>query len=602
MRVVLFIFLTVCAAAFPSFDCAEASTLSENLICKSYVLQKLDVELAEQYKNISSQEIKKSQRAWVKERDKCTDEACLIDSYNKRIAELAEFDRREIKKYPFAPFLIYSSDEKLCGEILKRHLNEFFDRSEKVALKEMAWEKIGDYEPFYGESITELKFDNKSMFLVEFMSYLSSREIYDYVLFPSKEIIKDYKKYAQNRTNDKWIEISPEGNITKIDELNSIPIEIETRSTINLFEYDRKYYFENENKHLWSNGDSKPATLQIMQNGELKTVCVIQAKAQQKNPLLEKKNFAKFISLLAEMNGGAANSCDGSGNYRELIPYKVVPKMIELVSYTPWKYSDKDYIRYQIPFVHDFITSWAYDGIYNYDIYQQYNNIREGARSDLAQYYKEAFGADEKKAEKWADKAYDNVLSAHFVISSSYDYTDENDLKAQLLKGVDAEKIAPLLVDGWMYQDKDEYYDWHDREPILFYALKHPKLVKLLLEKGADIDAVNDFDKTALMYAAQFNLLESAKILLDNNINVNAVTFNNDDYSRCRSISVYGVSALHYAVRYADIAFIKLLLDNGADKNIKDTHDKTPLDWLERYKETNKNLKNDIDKVKKLLS
>ncbi|MDR1614153.1 MAG: hypothetical protein LBS26_01140 [Campylobacteraceae bacterium] len=41
----------------------------------------------------------------------------------------------------------------------------------------------------------------------------------------------------------------------------------------------------------------------FIKSGELKPVCVAQAKNEKENRLLKKRDFAKFIKLLGEMNG-----------------------------------------------------------------------------------------------------------------------------------------------------------------------------------------------------------------------------------------------------------------------------------------------------------
>lgn len=522
---------------------------------------------------------------------------------------IAQLNKQYAPKYPFLPSLEYSADGELCEKVLKKHLNEFFDNNASSELQEMIWKidegKMGEY--------VELKFDdNKSMFLVQFgFCCENDLDYYRTALFQSKDAfsdllhntsVYDYRnehKRAEaiiTAIKDRGVDIT----FSDLDDYGG------AFSFISPFEYKEGYYFEYENKHgFHRKGDRRVETYQIPQSGELKSVCAIQAREKEdsKNPLLQKESFAKFLSLLGEMNGGAPNPCDGGSRSRRVINHIVVPEVIEQISYAPWKDFDAYYLSEQAAkyVVEDFITSWAYDGIYNYDIYQQYSSVKKDAYNDLTRYYKEEFSADDKTVQEWADNAYNNILSAHFVISSSYDFQNADNLRALLLKGESVDMIEPLLVGNWTRKELGRYYSsWHDDyEPTLFYSLKYPRLVKLLLEKGADVNAVNDFNKTALMYAAQFNLYESAKILLENGINVNAVTYNTNKEYHCRSISVYGVSALHYAVRYTDIGFIKLLLDNGADKELRDTNGKTPLDWLEIYK--NKNLQNSVDEVKKLL-
>ena len=77
----------------PSFDCRKATTTVEKLVCNSPELSKLDVSLAETYKEALSKDrsIRDDQRTWNAEKNKCTDTDCLKTSYEDRISQLVNF-------------------------------------------------------------------------------------------------------------------------------------------------------------------------------------------------------------------------------------------------------------------------------------------------------------------------------------------------------------------------------------------------------------------------------------------------------------------------------------------------------------------------------
>ena len=81
----------------------------------------------------------------------------------------------------------------------------------------------------------------------------------------------------------------------------------------------------------------------------------------------------------------------------------------------------------------------------------------------------------------------------------------------------------------------------HGTAPLIIGA-HHPDVVKLLLDqKGIDVNCQDDFGRTALMRAARWNLLESAKLLLEReDINVNIRNVNIRGNGR-------GRTALHLA-------------------------------------------------------
>jgi ankyrin repeat protein len=90
-----------------------------------------------------------------------------------------------------------------------------------------------------------------------------------------------------------------------------------------------------------------------------------------------------------------------------------------------------------------------------------------------------------------------------------------------------------------------------------------PKMVQLLLEKGADIVAKNIANCTALHLAVQWGL-ETTHVLLGNGIHVTA---RNDE----------GKTALHEAILGGNTEIVELLLEKGADITARDNQNRTAL-------------------------
>lgn len=82
-----------------SFDCAKAATFGEKAICANSLLGKLDDALSENYKGMQAanigdgarKDLRKTQKQWLGERNKCTTESCLVDAYRRRIDEICEY-------------------------------------------------------------------------------------------------------------------------------------------------------------------------------------------------------------------------------------------------------------------------------------------------------------------------------------------------------------------------------------------------------------------------------------------------------------------------------------------------------------------------------
>lgn len=115
-----------------------------------------------------------------------------------------------------------------------------------------------------------------------------------------------------------------------------------------------------------------------------------------------------------------------------------------------------------------------------------------------------------------------------------------------------------------------------DLDPLLLVAVGHPPALALLLERTQDVDQRNGFGKTALMVAAQNNLMDSARRLLDKGAAVNATTW----MQQGAGLAHDGRTALMYAGANGSLAMVKLLLERGADPHLTDTKGRRAIDYL----------------------
>jgi len=122
--------------------------------------------------------------------------------------------------------------------------------------------------------------------------------------------------------------------------------------------------------------------------------------------------------------------------------------------------------------------------------------------------------------------------------------------------------------------------DRQDVDSILNVAITYPEALGYLLSRGLRVDIVNGFGKTPLMYAAQHDQIESARLLLAAGANVTAATVM--PFNTCaHSLEAINVTVLHYAARYASPALIHLLLAHGATASaeVLDTDSHSPIYW-----------------------
>ena len=118
------------------------------------------------------------------------------------------------------------------------------------------------------------------------------------------------------------------------------------------------------------------------------------------------------------------------------------------------------------------------------------------------------------------------------------------------------EKLVRLLLDRGAYL----FYADEDGDTALSVAVHHGfvNIVQLLLERGADVNDVSENGQTALMIAVGNNNLPMAQLLIEHEIDIDVANNNGD-------------TALMYALLVDEpVEFVSLLLDNGADSNVQD--------------------------------
>jgi uncharacterized protein len=81
-----------------SFNCANAKSYAEKSVCADPLLSKLDDVLSTNYRRMlaantgaSPGALKQEQRKWQHERDKCSNQDCLVQAYARRIDETCEY-------------------------------------------------------------------------------------------------------------------------------------------------------------------------------------------------------------------------------------------------------------------------------------------------------------------------------------------------------------------------------------------------------------------------------------------------------------------------------------------------------------------------------
>jgi ankyrin repeat protein len=135
------------------------------------------------------------------------------------------------------------------------------------------------------------------------------------------------------------------------------------------------------------------------------------------------------------------------------------------------------------------------------------------------------------------------------------------------------EIVSFLVEHGANMEVKIEIKDLDFTALHLAVNMKNPEIVKYLIEKGADIEAmVNDSDETALYRAVSQGQTNIAKILVENGATIEARSWT-------------GMTALHWAIDTNHLETVQYLLEVGADVNAKGYYGNTALHFASFFGE-----------------
>ena len=135
----------------------------------------------------------------------------------------------------------------------------------------------------------------------------------------------------------------------------------------------------------------------------------------------------------------------------------------------------------------------------------------------------------------------------------------------------------------------------HEFMPILVCAAHHKneKLVRLLLEHGADPNAVHTvmgygtkYQSTPLHVAAQHGDAATVHLLLDAGANVNCGLWNGEMMAGKPIVKEAGFTPLHAAAQSGHVEIANRLLHRGADIHARTYRGQTPLEVARAHRQT----------------
>lgn len=209
-----------------------------------------------------------------------------------------------------------------------------------------------------------------------------------------------------------------------------------------------------------------------------------------------------------------------------------------------------------------------------------------------------------------ADLGHKEIVEA--LIKKKFDVnskTNEGATPLHCAARINHYEIVELLCENKANLDCQTYLNSLDTSPMitpLSIAVKkgNLKIVKYLLEKGANPYTKDFMFRTPLHEAAEYCFFEAVELLLDyyfrERETEDDVIKEFNDYINARMVD--GHTALHFAASKGDLKIVKLLITYGADATITDLGDKTPLgSAIYEYINISENNQSERDKYMKII-
>lgn len=338
---------------------------------------------------------------------------------------------------------------------------------------------------------------------------------------------------------------------------------------------DWPLYEDDTGRHFaLSDSDGVIQVFAITEPGAFRASCSISvAPSLRESSDADVKAAVEAIDAIDRAADGisrGAGSCGSLATAERLRGYR--REALETALYRPWQLP----VGSTLPA----LDAWKSQGILEYEAYAALNEQLRRGVAEVAQFYMRKNGWSREVAERVAADA----LSAGVNTGLSFGGAEEGPSELEVRTRLAILEHRPVAEIRGLTQSV-AYYDSGTDDGIASVAVGYPEALEDLLRRGANPNQANAFGKTPLMYAAQYDQIESARILLRHGANPNAQTINPSDDCNF-TLSRFGVTPLHYAARYGSAEMIRLLVENGAatfahsDSDIEGPY---PRDWLSHF-------------------
>lgn len=345
------------------------------------------------------------------------------------------------------------------------------------------------------------------------------------------------------------------------------------------------------NYYIYSPNDTSNQLYQLQQDASWEKICTVATKPSNEQIDKIQAEYEATQSSLKELRGFVSGLRRGAGSCGSMRKHGRwagrISEEFDRLLYAP-RLKSKESKRfndstYKIDIKH--LEIWSLQGLSEFEAFSHFKNALLDSTGQLSSFYIENFGWEKAVSNEIADYAIKYAISSgiSFYMYKPFKTQDEINLRKAILEKKPIGEIKKFNLDSI---DKGEN---GKGESILNLAITYPEAMSYLLDNGLNPNIKNAFDKTPLMYAAQYDGFEAAKLLIRAGAIVNTGTIipnNNCSYT----LRTSNMSPLHYAVRYSSKNLIDLLLSHDAsiffDVSSRAKFPETieyPINWLDKY-------------------
>jgi len=467
----------------------------------------------------------------------------------------------------FKPYIVNSDDQDVCNLALNHYSDlynsnnnatEGLNRSENVSIPKFNVRNIKNIPgniktaeaDFYGV---------KKLFVYHGRSHSWRGDIYTgYVINPDQ--MEALENQLKIKNKDDFKAFYPMGSLAYGSDFSwreNFP-----------FQYKNNWYvladFGDFHRH-----DSLRNVYRIMEDGGSKRVCTIKvfqnfddAKMGKTLPFFTSYKKAVEEIMLSPGDCGTSNpEVTAQWNGRLFSSMAIVrPWAIE----PSWKSTENRWVTQRVEFQKKHFEDWKFQDVWSYREHDVHQNIMHDAITELKNHYIVNYSYSETDALKHASEVIKAIPGRYYSLGVYYDQDKDFTVFQKMVDGT---------YENWigLHQDLKLKYG---SVPLVALSLMidNPRQYTKLPPEIHRDSIKSFYKKDVLMYAAHMNNYDTVKYLIDSRWPVDSVTRYEQKYSCGPKLERINRSALTYAAENASIQLIKLLVDAGADTNIKDSN------------------------------